>query len=347
MLDPELDRIARTLGPSIFPNKLALELCAECNLACTMCHHPTMKRPKGVMPFPLWKKCADEVAAVSPGTEVWFSFCGEPLLEADALISFYRYGKEVGLRSLNLNTNGQLLVPDLAGPLMDSGVDLIVIGIDGLSAPVYSSVRVNGDRDIVYRNVEHLLEARRRRGAGPEIQVQFIEMDENEHEMRAFAEYWLERGATVKVRNKLSWGGRLDTPLHPWRDRRIPCPWALTMMHVFWDGRVPRCSGDVEGEDFRANAWQDSLTNIWARLAGYRDLHLGRRFDELPARCHRCTDWMTGAAERVRPGNLERLERRRLRRASEAAAAGRTESGGSAQGAGEADSGSTSAAEAP
>ena len=26
-----------------------------------------------------------------------------------------------------------------------------------------------------------------------------------------------------------------------------------------------------------------------------------RRFGELPERCHKCTDWMTGAAERVRP----------------------------------------------
>jgi sulfatase maturation enzyme AslB (radical SAM superfamily) len=316
MLDPRLAEIARTLGPSDFPKKLALELCAECNLACSMCHHPEMRRPKGVMPFQLWQKCADEVAAVNPDTEIWFSFCGEPLLEPQRLIEFMRYGKEVGLRSLNLNTNGQLLTPDVAGPLLESGVDLIVIGIDGFSAPVYASVRVNGDRDVVYRNVEHLLEERERLGSPVEVQVQFIEMDENEHEMRRFAEYWLERGAVVKVRNKLSWGGRLDTPIHLQKDVRIPCPWALTMMHVFWDGRVPRCSGDVEGEDFQANAWHGTLWEIWADLGGYRDLHLERRFDELPARCHECKDWMSGAAERVRAGHLDRLERRRMNRAA-------------------------------
>ncbi|TVR66774.1 MAG: radical SAM protein [Gemmatimonadales bacterium] len=314
MLDPQLERIARTLGPSRFPRKLALELCADCNLACSMCHHPEMRRPKGVMPFLLWKKCADEVARVDPDTEVWFSFCGEPLMEPDLLVAFLRYGRQVGLRSLNVNTNGQLLVPEVAGPLLTSGVGTIVIGIDGFSSPVYASVRVNGDRDVVYRNVEHLLELRRAMDDGPEIQVQFIEMDENEHEMRAFAEYWLERGATVKVRNKLSWGGRLDTPAHQAADDRIPCPWALTMMHVFWDGRVPRCSGDVEGEDFQDNAWHAPLTEIWGRLAPYRQLHLDRRFDELPDRCHDCRDWMSGAAERVRDGQLDRLERRRRKR---------------------------------
>lgn len=314
MLDPQLKRIARTLGPSDFPRKLALELCADCNLACSMCHHPEMRRPKGVMPFTLWKKCADEVARVAPDTEIWFSFCGEPLMEPDLLVAYLRYGASVGLRSLNVNSNGQLLVPEVAGPLLESGVGTVVIGIDGFSAPVYASVRVNGDRDTVYRNVEHLLEQRREMAKGPEIQVQFIEMDENEHEMGTFARYWLERGATVKVRNKLSWGGRLDTPAHQEKDERIPCPWALTMMHVFWDGRVPRCSGDVEGEDFQANAWHNTLTDIWAHLAPYRQLHLDRRFDELPDRCQQCRDWMSGAAERVREGQLDRLERRLRKR---------------------------------
>jgi pyruvate-formate lyase-activating enzyme len=313
MLNPELARIARTLKPSHFPKKLALELSAECNFACTMCHHPFMCRPKGAMPLPLWRKCADEVAAVSPSTEVWFSFCGEPLLEADRLVSFIRYGKGIGLESVNVNTNGQLLTREVGAQLLDSGADLVVIGIDGFSREVYESVRVGGDRDTVYGNVETLLRLRDRSGSKMEVQVQFIEMDENEHELDLFQEYWHDKAATVKVRNKLSWGGTFETPVFIPDDERIPCPWALTMMHVFWDGRVPRCSGDTEGEDGKGNAWDASLSALWADLGAYRDLHLERRFGDLPDRCHTCKDWMTGAAERVRPGATGRLERRRRR----------------------------------
>jgi pyruvate-formate lyase-activating enzyme len=316
MLDPKLAAIARTLTASSFPNKLALELCGECNLACSMCYHPTMKRPKGVMPFPLWQKCADEVAAVRPDTEVWFSFCGDPMLEPEQLIKFIKYGKSVGLESINVNTNGQLLTPEWAGPLLESGVDLIVIGIDGFTPEVYEKIRINGDRDIVYANVEHLLRERTARGLATEIHVQFIEMDENEHELDAFSAYWHAREATVKVRNKLSWGGKLGTPMTIPDEERIPCPWALTMMHVFWDGRVPRCSGDTEGEDFHGDAWHNSLVDLWAELGDYRDIHLTRRFAELPDRCHSCKDWMTGAAERVKPGAVDQLaERRQPRRA--------------------------------
>ncbi len=301
MIDPELKRIESTLKEIPFPTRFAVEVCADCNLACSMCHHPDMRRPKGKMPFELWRKCADEVAAVSPATQCWFSFCGEPLLEPELLLRMLDYGKTIGLRSLNVNTNGVLLVPALADRLLDSGLDLMVIGIDGLSKRAYEAIRVKGDRDQVYANTEYLLEARRARDRGPEIQVQFIEMDENENEVEPFKAYWLERGATIKVRNKLSWGGRFDTPLHVADEDRIPCPWAITMMHVFWDGRVPRCPGDTEGDEGVGNAWHESLASLWARLGSYRRLHIEHRFGELPERCKTCKDWMTGAAVRIRP----------------------------------------------
>jgi hypothetical protein len=194
-----------------------------------------------------------------------------------------------------------LLTPDLAEPLLDSGVDLIVVGIDGFSAEVYERVRLGGKRDELYRNIESLLAVRQERDFGPEVQVQFIELAENAGELEAFSAHWLARGATLKVRKQMSWGGTFRTALAVPAEERIPCPWALTMMHVFWDGRVPRCSGDIEGEEGSGNAWHASLADLWQRLGGYRENHLQRRFDRLPARCSTCTDWMVGAARRIRP----------------------------------------------
>jgi sulfatase maturation enzyme AslB (radical SAM superfamily) len=298
-LSQELLRIASTLQRSRFPKKFAVEICADCNLACSMCHHPTMKRPKGVMPFELWKRCADEIAVESPPTECWFSFCGEPFLEPDLLFRMLKYGAAKGLASLNVNTNGLLFTEDCIEPFFDTGAHRIVFGVDGFTAPVYERIRVKSNRDVVYSNIEKLLQARQRRASGPEIMVQFIEMPDNVYEFDAFRAHWLERGAIVKFRRMLSWGGKFDTPCDSPADLRIPCPWAVTMMHVFWDGRVPRCPGDTEGEEGSGNAWQNSLVDLWAKLGVYRELHLQYRFDELPARCHSCKDWMTGAAVRI------------------------------------------------
>ncbi len=297
----DLPAIASTLKEIPFPKKFAVEICSECNLACAMCYQPTMTRLKGVMPFELWQKCADEISVTAPKTECWFSFCGEPLLQADLLIRMLDYGRLIGLNSLNVNTNGMLLTRDIADRLLRSGANLIVVGIDGFSKPVYEAIRINGVREELYENVEYLLKARRALDDGPEIQVQFIVMDSNRHELPEFEKYWLKRGAVVKVRNMLSWGGKFVTPLTVPDEDRIPCPWALTMMHVFWDGGVPRCPGDGNGEEGVGNAWEHKLSELWSRLGHYRQLHLQRRFDELPHRCHDCQDWMTGAAERKRP----------------------------------------------
>jgi sulfatase maturation enzyme AslB (radical SAM superfamily) len=297
---PSLDQIAKTLKPLSFPTRFAVEVTAECNLACSMCHYPDMRRPKGRMPFELWKRCADQIAAISPDTQCWFSFCGEPLIEPELLFRMLDYAKSVELQSLNVNTNGMLLTPEIAEPLLTSGAGLVVIGIDGFSKEIYEKIRAEADRDVVYENVEHLLAARENRGSGPEIQVQFIEMDENRHELEAYQDYWLARGATLKVRKMLSWGGTFDTSLKVPKEERIPCPWAITMMHVFWDGRVPRCPGDTEGDEGVGNAWDDSLVDLWERLGTYREKHLEYRFDELPDRCQNCKDWMTGAADRIR-----------------------------------------------
>lgn len=303
--EPDLPGVARTLRPIHFPTRFAVELCADCNLHCSMCHHPAMKRPKGVMPFPLWQKCADEVARQAPDTQVWFSFCGEPLLEPGLLLQCLAYGRSVGLTALCLNTNGMLLTRGLADQLLDAGLSQFVIGLDAFTAESYAKIRCGGDRDVVYRNVEHLLERRAARATGPEVMVQYIAMQENDGEFERFRDHWIARGATVKARHMLSWGGRFGTPLDTPPEQRIACPWAVTMMHVFWDGRVPRCPGDTEGDEGVGNVWQDTLANLWAKLGHYRDMHLQHRFAELPERCQQCRDWMVGRAERIRPGGSE------------------------------------------
>ena len=210
------------------------------------------------------------------------------------------YGKSMGLQRIHLNTNGMPLTPAVADQILESGVDLVVIGVDGYSRQSYESIRIGGRRDRLYGNIVDFIGKRQARERGPEIQVQFVEMDENEHEIEDFKHFWLEHGAVVKIRKKLSWGGRIESPLDVPDVDRIPCPWAITVMHVFWDGRVPRCSGDTEGEECVGNVWDESLEVLWGRLAPFRKLQLESRFDELPERCHTCKDWMTGAASRVR-----------------------------------------------
>ena len=296
----ELDEIAATLRRTDFPNQLGIEVTGQCNLHCTMCHHDTLRRPSGRMSPALFRKCADEVAATAPRTAVWFSFNGEALLAPDRLLDMVAYGKSVGLASLNLNTNGVRLDDWLSERLLGSGIDLMVVGLDGLSRGTYEAIRRGAQRDYVYGNVERLLAARQRRSDGPVIMVQFVELAANIHERDAFTAYWLARGAIVKIRRQLSWGNRIDTALAP-PAHRIACPWAINLMHVFWDGTVPRCCADTDGTEAVGSAETESLAALWHRLAPYREQHLRGAFDQLPGRCNTCRDWMVGKSQKITP----------------------------------------------
>jgi hypothetical protein len=194
-----------------------------------------------------------------------------------------------------------LLSHDLIKPLLKSGLKSIVFGIDGISSKTYEQIRVGGHRDSVYACVESCLAVRQSILSGPDIMVQFIEMDENAHELEAFKTYWLSRGAIVKIRRKLTWGGTIESPLSLPADKRIPCPWIVNLMHVTWDGRVPRCPGDIEGKKSVGNAWDEPLAILWKRLGRYRKLHLDGCFSQLPELCESCKDWMVGAAEKIYP----------------------------------------------
>ena len=80
------------------------------------------------------------------------------------------------LESLNVNTNGMLLTPDLVEPSLWKGVDLIVFGIDGFTKGTFERIRFGATRKTVYANVEYLLRAMEVSGSCPEVQIQFIEI---------------------------------------------------------------------------------------------------------------------------------------------------------------------------
>ena len=58
---------------------------------------------------------------------------------------------------------------------------------------------------------------------------------------------------------------------------------------------VPRCPGDTQSEEDAGCASDEPLAVLWDRLGGYRKKHLEYRFDDLPERCRKCKDGITGS----------------------------------------------------
>lgn len=293
---PNLNAIGSNHYP--FPLDIIVETCAFCNLRCTICPHPTLKRPKGEMEFDVFKKIVDEVAGKSPDSRFWVAIMGEPLLRGDKLVEMLTYAKNQGLDNIYLNTNATFLTKDMTHKLLDSGIKELLISMDANTKETYDKIRVGGDFHETIKNIEYFLAAKQEKGLQrPAVIMQFIIMDENEHEIEQFKEYWLKRKAIVKVRLKLGWGTAVQAGDLIAADikRDFPCPWLLRSVSIHWDGKFAVCDADYEAVHSPGDIKTQTIQEVWdGELAKRRERHWALDFSYPP--CDICRDWSVGRA---------------------------------------------------
>ena len=280
-----------------FPAEIAIETHSYCNLRCIVCPYVAMRRRKGKMRPELFHKIIDEVAQESPETRLWLAIMGEPLMDKD-LASHLRYARDRSVRRIHLNTNGTFLEGPLAQDILDADVESVYVAIDAVTSDTYDKVRPGGDFHRVRKNVEDLLNLRARMSRKkPEIVVQFISMLENESEIDKFHDYWLERGAVVKIRLRQGWGLDITAPdLEKFHIERFPCPWLLRTMNIHWNGHVTQCDVDYEERYSGGDTNHQSIKDIWnGDFALRRERHWAGNFQH--PLCSGCRDWAAGRAE--------------------------------------------------
>lgn len=277
-----------------FPTDILIETVRGCNLACPMCPSKNSMRQEGSMSFDLWKKIVDDIAAETTNVTIWPAMLGEPLLLDDQLFRYIRYAKDKAIRRICLNTNLQLFNEKLVDPLFQSGLDEIIIGIDGCTKETYEKIRVGAIYDRVLKNIELLVMGKRQYNSGLKIILQMVLQDDNEHEETSFMQFWKEKkyGVLLKIRHRLSWGGSID-PYHKLitespEMRKLPCLWLLRQIFIHHDGKVPYC--DCPGADIIGDVKTQTIREIWhGDLKRFRDKHLSGVFDNYP--CNQCSDW--------------------------------------------------------
>lgn len=146
-----------------------------------------------------------------------------------------------------MNTNATLMDEEMAEMLLDSGIDFISIDCDGFSKEVYEKIRVGGDRDVVFKNIEYLLRRKKERGIDKTIiEVKIIEMEENKDEIDLVLNYWRERGAWTAKRRLISWSGAVTDVEFGFESSRIACGYALGICAITWNGDVVHCALDAD-----------------------------------------------------------------------------------------------------
>lgn len=278
-----------------FPRQIIIETTAYCNQKCIHCAHKTLQRKKGNMDMLLYKKIIDEIAQEAPGTETWMTYYGEALMLKYKLFYMLWYAKQKGLTNVVLNSNAMLLDHDMAEMIIDSGLDRFIISMDGFTKETYEKVRVGGNYDEVMANCLHFIDLLKSRGCTkPSFEMQFSILEENEHELDAFNDFWVLKGVNVKNRPKASWTGRIEAKNLDPNKERVPCKWGLNHAGILWDGQLVACGVDSEGLFNAGNLQDASLKTLWNTThKKFREIHLERRWSDLPDVCAGCLDWQT------------------------------------------------------
>lgn len=259
------------------PISLSIEPTTACNLRCPECPSGlrSFTRPTGKLDPALFRKLMDELG----GSLLYliFYFQGEPYLHPEFL-SMVRYASQKNIYTAT-STNGHFLDEATAHQTVNSGLDRLIISIDGADQQTYESYRKSGNLSSVLQGTHNMVRAKKAlRSATPAIVWQFLVVRPNEHqlgEIRKMArEYGVDRVAfkTAQLYDYEN-GNDLMPTLDDYSryargsDGKYQIKHSLQdecwkMWHscvVTWDGRVVPCCfdkdaqhvmGDVSGMDF-------------------------------------------------------------------------------------------------
>ena len=263
-----------------YPYEWEIDTTNICQLKCPLCHTGlgTVNRPKGVMHFDLYKKTVDEIKDYC----IWLSLYswGEPFLnkEIDKYVSYASRANITTMISSNLN---KPLTPEMAEKLIRSGLDVLIISIDGTTQEVYEVYRVGGQLERVLDNIKLLVQKKKELGSRtPYLEWQFIVMRQNEHqvaEARLMARELGVDGIVVKrvdfphgeedtelARQWLPQSSEREQPFaKPYHENGQRC-WRLWRSAVVnWDGGYAPCCYLTDASDDFGDVKTHSIREIW------------------------------------------------------------------------------------
>ena len=126
-----------------------------------------------------------------------FYFQGEPLLNTH-LPEMISLANQAGLYTI-VSTNAQALTQEMANALINSGLNRIIVSIDGFSEESYTAYRIGGDLQKAIQGLQFLRQAKNTFRSSIRIELQVLRLRTNEHEWQWIRHNYKELGATHLV----------------------------------------------------------------------------------------------------------------------------------------------------
>ena len=263
------------------PISISIEPTTSCNLRCPECPSGlrSFTRPTGKLEPALYRGVIDQLAPTL--TYLTFYFQGEPYLHPD-FPQMVHYAASKGVYTAT-STNAHFLTDVMAVDTVKSGLDRLIISIDGTTQEAYESYRVGGSLKKVLEGTRNIIAAKKQlRSKTPHVVFQFLVVGPNEHQIPVVYQLAEEYGVdqvVLKTAQVYDYGQ--GSRLIPKQDRysryrqNSDGSWSIKnrmddscwrMWHscvVTWDGKVVPCCFDKDAHHVMGDLKENSFAEIW------------------------------------------------------------------------------------
>jgi radical SAM protein with 4Fe4S-binding SPASM domain len=263
------------------PFNISIEPTTSCNLRCPECPSGlrSFTRPTGMLEKKFFQKTIDELH--SDLIYLYFYFQGEPYLNPDFL-DMVKYASQKNIYTVT-STNAHYLDEENAKKTVESGLDRIIISIDGTTQETYESYRVGGQLQKVLDGTKNLVQWRKKLNSKtPHIIFQFLVVKPNEHQIDEVNRIAKETGVDeVKLKTAQVYDYEAGSELIPSIEKYSRYEktsdgkykiknnldnhcWKLWHSSVItWDGKVVPCCFDKDAAHQMGNLQQTTFREIW------------------------------------------------------------------------------------
>jgi len=263
------------------PFSLSIEPTTACNLGCPECPSGLKQftRPTGKLDLLLHQKMISELKRSVFYINYYFQ--GEPFLHPQFL-ELIKEAKKNRIYTAT-STNAHFIDAEKAREIVNSGLDRLIISIDGLTQKTYENYRINGQLEKVIQGTEFLIEAKKQaKSSTPHLIFQFLAVKPNEHEIDEVFVLGKKMGIDeVRIKSAQLYDYKNGNPLMPENEKysryKLQADgtyklkyktgnhcWRMWSSSVLtWDGKVVPCCFDKDAKHVLGSLESESFAKLW------------------------------------------------------------------------------------
>lgn len=290
------------------PFTISFEPTTACNLRCPECPSGlrAFTRATGNLKEDFFRETIDDL--YKDLLYLIFYFQGEPYINPNFL-DMVQYAHQKGIYTIT-STNGHFLSKENAERTVQSGLDRMIISVDGTDQDTYAAYRKEGKLEVVLQGARNMVEAKKKLGSStPHLIFQFLVVKPNEHQIDEVYRLAEEIGIDeVKLKTAQVYDYKNGNPLIPTiekyaryrkkadgsyevKNKLLNHCWKLWHSCVItWDGMVVPCCFDKDATHQLGDLKQKPFSEIW-KDKPYQDFRYallkGRKEIDI---CQNCTE---------------------------------------------------------